>query len=166
MIAPVDTKLCSRCGASKPPTEFYVSRHNANGTITLRGECKTCHPLKVRRGKSTPWTRKHRSRVKDRIAAGHLRIAECPCGNLYKTARATGGDGCPECAEVLRHIHRVIDAAIIVDRRRRDHDPMCINRGDIVSEVYAAYRAFWKRRGMRQPEVSSSHIQTYWAEKQ
>lgn len=39
--APMDTKICTRCGESKPLGEFYISRHGVNQAVYMT-RCKTC----------------------------------------------------------------------------------------------------------------------------
>ena len=39
-------KRCSICGIMKDENEFYARNRNKDGSINLRGECKSCHSNK------------------------------------------------------------------------------------------------------------------------
>lgn len=38
----METKVCNKCGAAKPLTEFYVYRRTPNGKSYLQSNCKEC----------------------------------------------------------------------------------------------------------------------------
>ncbi len=53
-------KRCTKCGETKPPTEFYAAKGGIDG---LRGDCKACHAARAKL-----WYAKNRQHVIERVA--------------------------------------------------------------------------------------------------